>query len=271
MSEEIKHADSAEPVVASPAPPVTPPTPASRPVRGGFMGGGLPTTLLFLIAFFMVSYGLGYMTARNEKLNTLVNGTALAGQQQQQPGRQSGLQDGAQVDKKFAVDQGRVKGDKNAKVTMYEFSDFECPFCGRFYTDTFKALDEKYIKTGKIKVVYKDYPLTSLHPHAQKAAEAARCAQEQGKFWEMHDKLFENQQQLTDENYKKWAGDIKLNTNQFNQCFDSAKYADAVKKDMAEGSEIGVEGTPSFIINGIAIVGAQPISEFEKLIESKLK
>jgi protein-disulfide isomerase len=104
------------------------------------------------------------------------------------------IYDGQKITQAIAEgEKGRIKGDPKAKVTIFEYSDFECPYCARFYSDAYKQIDEKYIKTGKAKIVFKDFPLTSLHPNAVKAAEAARCAQDQGKFWEMHDKLFELQ------------------------------------------------------------------------------
>ncbi|MDQ3098567.1 MAG: DsbA family protein [bacterium] len=102
------------------------------------------------------------------------------------------LVDGKRVTSGISMDKVRVKGDKNAPITIVEYSDFECPYCGRFYEDTYKQLDTEYIKTGKVKIVFKDFPL-SIHAQAPKAAEAGRCAEEQGKFWEMHDKLFELQ------------------------------------------------------------------------------
>jgi len=169
-----------------------------------------------------------------------------------------------------SADDDAMKGDENAPVTIIEFSDFQCPFCARFYTDTLPELDEKYIKTGKVKLVYRDFPLENIHPNARPAAEAAECAHEQGKYYQFHDKLFENQQDLSVENYKKWAAELKLKTTQFNNCVDSKKYADEVTKDLADGSEAGVTGTPAFFVNGRFISGAQPFSVFEGLIEEAL-
>jgi protein-disulfide isomerase len=104
------------------------------------------------------------------------------------------IYDGQKITQAISTDEkARIKGDPNAKITIVEYSDFECPYCGKFYQQSYKDIVEKYVKTGKAKVVFKDFPLSQLHPNAQKAAEAARCAQEQNKFWEMHDKLFELQ------------------------------------------------------------------------------
>ena len=163
-----------------------------------------------------------------------------------------------------------VKGDTDAPVTIYEFSDYQCPFCGRFYTDTLPELDAKYIKTGKVRLVYKDFPLDNIHSEATPAAMAARCAGEQGKYYEFHDKLFENQRSLDTSNYKQWAQDIGLDTSKFNSCVDARKYLSAVRKDLVEGQQNGIQGTPGFLINGKLISGAQPFSVFEAAIESAL-
>jgi protein-disulfide isomerase len=169
-----------------------------------------------------------------------------------------------------SVDDDPVKGEKNAPVTIIEFSDFQCPFCGRFFLEALPQIEEKYIKTGKARLVYRDFPLSSLHPMAQKAAEASECADEQGKFWEMHDKIFQNQGTLSLSNLKQWATDLKLDTKRFNTCLDSSKYASEVQKDFNDGQAAGVSGTPSFFINGQLLVGAQPFSSFQAAIESEL-
>lgn len=241
--------------------------------KGGFLGGGWFSTLMFLIAFFLVSYSLGVVSERNNKLSGtgavagaqnsgssnfnvagfkklaadlkldtkkfdacldsgktapdikkemnegsalgvngtpsfVINNVAVVGAQplsvfqQVLSGAQipvtpeatasAGLYDGKRVTSGISMDNVRMKGDKNAPMTIIEYSDFQCPFCGRFYSESYKQIENDYIKTGKAKLVFKDFPL-SIHPQAPKAAEAARCAQEQGKFWEMHDKLFELQ------------------------------------------------------------------------------
>lgn len=166
-----------------------------------------------------------------------------------------------------------VIGDKNAKVTIVEYSDYQCPFCSRFYTQTEGQLRKEYVDTGKVKFVYKDFPLSSIHPTAQKAAEAARCAGEQGKYWEMHDLLFEKQDEwapLGAAKLKDYASDLSLDTAAYNSCLDTGKYAPAVQKDFNEGSSFGVSGTPSFFVNGYQIVGAQPYAAFQQIIEQEL-
>jgi len=180
------------------------------------------------------------------------------------------------TDFKALEDDDAFLGDENAPVTIVEFSDFQCPFCRRFYTQTLPQIKSQYIDSGKVKFVYRDYPL-SFHPAAQIAAEAGECAEEQGKFWEMHDKIFDEQGkqgggtvQFTVTDLKQWAADIGLDTGKFNECVDSGKYTSEVQKDFAAGSAAGVTGTPGFLINGKLVVGAQPFTVFQQIIEAEL-
>jgi protein-disulfide isomerase len=162
-----------------------------------------------------------------------------------------------------------VKGDPDAPVTIVEWSDFECPFCARFYSDTLGQIDEQYIKTGKVKLVYKDFPL-SFHPQAQKAAEASECAGKQDKFWEMHDLLFEKGVVGGVTTFKQYASDLGLDSSKFDSCLDSGETAQGVQADMALGGQSGIQGTPGFIVNGQVISGAQPFTVFQQVIESQL-
>lgn len=174
-----------------------------------------------------------------------------------------------------SLDNDPMLGNKDAKVTIVEFSDFQCPYCGRFYVQTESQLKKDYIDTGKVNFVYRDFPL-GFHPNAEPAAEAAECANEQGKFWEMHNKIFENQESMSTESYKQWAKDLGLDTNKFNSCFDSQKYKDEVKKDEADGEKYRVSGTPTFFIGNpksgyIRLVGAQPYEAFKQVLDQLLK
>lgn len=162
------------------------------------------------------------------------------------------------------------KGEEDAPVVLYEFSDFQCPFCARFYTDALPQIEENYIKTGKVKLVYKDFPLDSIHSEATPAALAARCAGDQGQFWEFHDKIFENQQLLSSSSYTTWANELDLDTATFNECLTSQKHISAIRKDLLEGEKAGVRGTPAFILNGQVISGAQPYVVFQQAIEGAL-
>ena len=160
-----------------------------------------------------------------------------------------------------------LSGNANSKVKIVEFSDFQCPFCGAV-EPTLAGLIKKY--GNDVAVYYRHFPLTSIHPSAQKAAEASECAAEQGKFKEYHGVLFKNQQALDLASLKKYAGDIGLDAAKFSQCFDSAKFAGKVNSDASLGSGVGVNGTPAFFINGQQVVGAQPQANFEKVIDPLL-
>jgi protein-disulfide isomerase len=173
------------------------------------------------------------------------------------------------VDMVALIEDDTIKGDKNAPVTIVEWSDFECPFCTRFYNDAYKQIDKEYIQTGKVKLVYRDFPL-GFHQNAQKAAEAAECAGEQGKFWEMHDKLFEEGVSGGVNSFKQFAKSIGLSESKFDKCLDSGEMASEVSKDMQDGQAAGIRGTPGFIINGQLVSGAQPFENFKKVIEAEL-
>lgn len=161
---------------------------------------------------------------------------------------------------------GPSKGPANAKVTIVTFSEYECPFCSRG-----KSVIEEVLKDypEKVKVVFRDYPLP-MHANAPKAAEAAHCADEQGKFWEMHDKLFANQKALSVENLKEYAKELSLDMTKFATCLDSGQKAKIVADNQKAGSDLGVSGTPAFFINGILLSGAQPLKAFKEIIDAEL-
>ncbi len=159
-----------------------------------------------------------------------------------------------------------VRGDKKAEYTIIAFSDFQCPFCKRG-DDTIKELMKKYDK--KVKYVFKNFPL-GFHPEATPAAKAVWAAGKQGKFYEYHDKLFENQAKLGDETYVQIAKDLGLNIDKFNKDRTSDEAEKSVQADMKQGQDVGIQGTPGFILNGVRIFGAYPIDHFEKII-SKLE
>lgn len=173
-------------------------------------------------------------------------------------------------------EQDYAKGDPNAPVTIIEYSDFQCPFCRRFFQNTLAQLEENYVKTGKVRFVYKHFPLESIHPEARAAALAAECAGEQGRFWEFHDKIFENQEALGEDSYKAWAADLGLDEDAFAACLKEKRYNDKVDADFAQGRRVGVTGTPSFLIGpsdgqGTLLVGAQPFSAFQGVLDNLLR
>lgn len=168
-------------------------------------------------------------------------------------------------------DSDHVLGNPNAKVTVIEYSDFECPFCGKMFAETIPKLKENFIKNGDVKFIYRHFPLRSIHQYAQKSAEASECAGEQGKFWEYHDTVFEKQALLGMDSLKSWAKELGLNSSQFDSCLDSGKYEERVEKDYSEGISLNINGTPATFINGKLISGAIPYEEFEKVINEELK
>jgi protein-disulfide isomerase len=165
------------------------------------------------------------------------------------------------------VDDDPSIGPENAAITLIEFSDYECPFCQRWHAETFARLREKY--PDQLRIVYRDFPLAN-HPNAQPAAEAAGCANEQGAFWEYHDKLFAGQSGLSAAAYRKYAGEIGLDMEKFNECVETRRYREEVEADLNYAANLGVGSTPTFFLNGIPLVGAQPYEYFEMVIEKEL-
>jgi protein-disulfide isomerase len=160
-----------------------------------------------------------------------------------------------------------VKGSSDAPVTLVAFSDFECPFCSRAAM-TVKQLEEEY--KGKLRVAFKHQPLPR-HPNAKLAAIASLAANEQGKFWEMHDKMFANQTSLDRPSLEKYAQELGLDMGKFKAALDSNKFEDSITADSTQGSQLGASGTPTFFVNGRQIVGAKPIEVFRKVIDEELK
>lgn len=226
-------------------------------------------TTLVSITLILTIVNLSATINLYDKINNLenINPTQNTGSQITQPAPANTPQP---LKIKVSADDDPVQGYKDAPITIIEFSDFQCPYCAKFYTQTLPQIKENYIDTGKVKFVYRDFPL-SFHPYAKKAAEAAECAHEQGKFWEFHDKIYENQNTLNNESLKQYAIDLGLNKDQFNTCLDTGKMSQEVMKDLQDGSSYGVTGTPAFFINGTKLVGAQPYEAFQRIIEQELK
>jgi protein-disulfide isomerase len=174
---------------------------------------------------------------------------------------------------------GAMLGETDAPVTIVEFSDYQCPFCQRYSLTVFPVLKREYIDTGKVRYVFRDFPLSSIHQQAGKAHESAHCAGEFNKYWEMHDALFQNQNDLTVPSLKQYAADLGLDSTTFVECLDSGKYQVAIQKDVDDGGAAGIRGTPSFFIGksgsgdsitGTIIRGAQPLAKFQTIIEQLL-
>jgi protein-disulfide isomerase len=179
------------------------------------------------------------------------------------------------------IDGASFQGDRNAKLTLVEFSDYQCPFCARHARDTLPQIQRDYIKTGKMKYVLRDLPLEAIHPQAFKAAEAAHCAGEQARYWEMHHRLFADQGALGVTDLLQHAGKLGLEVDRFRQCLESGRHATTIRESLAEAQKAGITGTPTFFLGLTApdsstvkavriIRGAQPYSRFREVIEGLL-
>jgi protein-disulfide isomerase len=165
-----------------------------------------------------------------------------------------------------SIDEARVRGPAGAPITIVEFSDFECPYCGRV-EDTLRRLKSRY--PSQIRLAYRDFPM-DFHPRAEPAAQASRCALAQGKYWPYHDLLFANQQHLEDADLSKYAVQLGMDAKQFDDCVAQKTFKAEVQRDLDEGQKLGIAGTPAFYVNGMALNGAVPQEEFEHMIDREL-
>jgi len=174
-----------------------------------------------------------------------------------------------------------VLGKDDAPLTLVEFTDYQCPFCSRHYRDTFPKIVQDFVDTGKVRYILREFPLVSIHSAASKASEAALCAGEQGKYWAMHQKIFENQRQIQIDNLKAHGENIGLDAGKLAECLDSGKFTERVKSDTSQGQKFGVRGTPSFFLGKTGedsskftaterLVGAQPYDKFKAAIDALL-
>ncbi len=244
------------------------------------------TTPLLLVLLIAAAFLIGRYQGQ---LELLKGGSTSGTRTVQQPTTQQGIQPGTQQGQdpnaqlppqtQLTDDQWQnllafpvaAKGDDSAPVTIVEFTDYQCPYCSQYFTSTYPQINEQYINTGKVRYMVRDFPLP-FHGNAAIAAQAARCAGDGGKYWEMHEVLFEKQEDWSSgnptETFTSYAGDIGINTGSFSDCLSSEKYKQAVDDDLELAQQLGVGGTPGFFINGKLLVGAQPFSAFETEIES---
>jgi len=159
-------------------------------------------------------------------------------------------------------------GPANAPITIVEFSDYQCPYCQLWYQQVYQQLMASY--PNQIRFVYRDLPL-SIHPEAVPAAEAADCAGAQGDYWQYHDALFDQKYGLGRQAYEKYAADLGLDMNAFTSCLDSHRYVAEIQSDASDAAKVGLDSTPSFVINGQVVIGAQPIEAFKAVIDAELK
>lgn len=243
-------------------------------------------TPILVVLLIVASFFLGSLTTKVKMLEKGAAGGVAQGAYNNQP--VAPAVQVPQVTKGVAsIDDDPVLGDKNAPVTVIEFSDYECPFCKRHFDSTYTELVKKYIDTGKVKLVFRDFPLSFHEPMASKEAIAASCAGDQGgdkKYYEFHDEIFRrttsNGTGLDDAKIKTIANDLKLNMGTFTTCLSNPSKADEVKKDIADGSAAGASGTPTFLIgkstsngkiDGNLVVGAQPFAAFQAIIDPLLR
>ncbi len=173
-----------------------------------------------------------------------------------------------------------TRGDVSARLAVVEFSDFECPFCGRYIRETFGQLDRDYVATGKLRYVFRNFPLERIHPNAFKAAVAGECVRERGAFWELHDRLFANQQALGDQDLLGHAGAVGMDGTAFKQCVGTEAVAAKVRQDLNDGARAGVTGTPTFFFGVVQadgrlkvlekLTGAVPYARFQATIDTLL-
>ncbi len=194
--------------------------------------------------------------------------------QAQQAAAQGGQGAQAGAVRNVSADDDAIKGDKDAPVTIIEFSDYQCPFCQRFAVETLPQIQANYIDTGKVNLVYRDFPISS-HADAMPAAIAAECARDQGgddSYYDYHDQIFANStRSMTPAILEGYAANLSLNAAEFSECLSSQKFLAEAQKDLQEGQAAGVSGTPAFFVNGRFIEGAQPYATFEAAIEDALK
>ena len=182
----------------------------------------------------------------------------------------------------ISADDDPIIGNPDAPITIIEFSDFQCPFCARFHIQTLPTIMEEYIEKGTVKLVFRDFPIQSIHPNAVPASVAAECANEQGKFKQMHDILFEKQNEWSNletvyaiELFNQYSEQINLEQEQFSSCLSTAKYVKEIQNDLNDGRTYGVTGTPGFFIGNqemgfVELKGAQPFESFKKVIDRQL-
>lgn len=233
-----------------------------------------------IIAAFLGGYMLGIQTDGQSEI--VINKISDVNSNLQKPVSSPQEQFGPQIIRNISLGDDPMRGNPDAAITIVEFSDFQCPFCAKFHQITLPLIEQNYISTGKVNFVYRDFPIQSTHPNAIPAAHTTECADDQGKFWQMHDMIFENQQTWknlapTDSVilFKEYAVELGLDSTEFESCMDSGKYLTEIAADLQDGREYGVTGTPAFFVGNEEIgftklIGAQPFSSFQRVIDGQL-
>src|SRR6266536_3270145 len=258
--------------------------PITEPVIEPIIDSGLPTPIEDTVTFkrshfyavltvlaFAAGILLGYVVWGMDSTGATAQGSQTASQQTD---RANGLSEAPVTPQQpqytrydIPTDNFYALGPADAPITIVEFSDYECPFCRRWHAEVYEQLLAAY--PGKIKLVYRNLPLTSIHPDALAAAEAAMCAGEQDAYWPYHEKLF-GSDSLGSQTYTQYAQELSLNMDKFQACLTDHKYKAAIEKDSDFAVNLGVRSTPTFFINGLAVVGAQPLNVFKQVIDKEL-
>jgi len=227
-----------------------------------------------LIISFLTGYELGNFDSNIPSIQQSVESQIQNSQASANPSNNGLIE--------ISLDDDPLLGDINAQITIVEFGDFQCPFCKRFHQQTLPELKSNYIDKGIVNLVWKDFPIQNIHQNAVASSIAGECADDQGVFWELHDRIFEEQSiwqglptNIAINDFKRYANDLGVDQTEFNNCLDSQVYLEEVLDDLSYGSRSGVTGTPAFFIGNekigfIKITGAQPFSVFEGVIESLL-
>lgn len=234
-----------------------------------------------LAAAFVIGLGAGYLiwarplqtkladareTIAAQAAEADAQEAASATRQAQAEAADAGQQEVRRYD--VPIDDDPIRGGPNAAITIIEFSDYECPFCRRWHQEVLPRIEEKY--GDQVRIVYRDFPLYNIHANAGPAAEAANCAGDQNRYWEFSDRLFSGEMALGRQTYEAYAKELNLDLDTFTQCLDDQRYKAEVDADFTYASELGVRSTPTFFINGLAVVGAQPFEVFEQIIDMEL-
>jgi protein-disulfide isomerase len=240
--------------------------------RSHFYAALLPLAFAAGLAVGFLFWGSGEKASPTAGTGT-TEGSPVAEARTTEPtadGSASGSTDGSTAPTRYEVpiDDDPILGPQDAPITLIEFSDYECPYCRKWHTEVFPRLQEAY--PGQIRYVYRDFPLVSIHSNAAPAAEAANCAADQDQYWEFSEKLFSMERSLTQSSYVEYARDLALDVDKFSACLESRQYQDEVTADYEYAANLGIRSTPTFFINGIAIVGAQPFDVFQNLIDKEL-
>jgi protein-disulfide isomerase len=221
---------------------------------------------------FIIGLGLGFLGRGWVQPLSETSTVAASSSDSASVGAQSDPQTPAETQQvvryEIPVDDDPSLGSESAPITIVEFSDYECPYCRQWHSEVYTQLLDTY--GDQIRFVYRDFPLESIHANAIPAAHAANCAFEQGNFWDYHDKLFSMELGLSPDAYQEYASQLGLDEEQFQECIDSGRYREEVQSDFEFAANLGVRSTPTFFINGIAVVGAQPFEIFQQVIEREL-